>query len=282
MTKRASLIIKHFEKLGIYLNEEEEKKLKDTCLVNVGEYTCWVVNFFNNNPKFCVNKNWFQADSRQKPSINPRALDGPSNFEIYLIPFEEKLYFLHYIELREYAFKLEKNRDDWFNETWWTAEINSETDEFKWFGNEKYFPLKLFSLENLRKLPDVDDKELTEDKKYSSSTVVRRIRDTKVSKEIKVMYNYTCQICQESLKLDDVNYYAEAHHLKPLGGEHEGPDVKENIICVCPNHHVLLDNFALPLDLEKMDVHPDHNLSLEFINYNNKKVQETKRVKSDR
>ena len=29
--------------------------------------------------------------------------------------------------------------------------------------------------------------------------------------------------------------------LKPLGSPHDGPDTKQNIICLCPNHHVMFD-----------------------------------------
>jgi len=31
------------------------------------------------------------------------------------------------------------------------------------------------------------------------------------------------------------------HHLKPLGSPHDGPDVPENMLVVCPNHHVDFD-----------------------------------------
>jgi hypothetical protein len=36
--------------------------------------------------------------------------------------------------------------------------------------------------------------------------------------------------------------YAEAAHIRPLGAPHHGPDTPENILCLCPNHHVLLDH----------------------------------------
>jgi putative restriction endonuclease len=35
--------------------------------------------------------------------------------------------------------------------------------------------------------------------------------------------------------------YAEAAHVRPLGWDHRGPDVPGNVLCLCPNHHVLLD-----------------------------------------
>ena len=39
--------------------------------------------------------------------------------------------------------------------------------------------------------------------------------------------------------------YAEGAHIKPLGKPHNGPDEVENILCLCPNHHVLFDRGAI-------------------------------------
>ena len=42
--------------------------------------------------------------------------------------------------------------------------------------------------------------------------------------------------------------HAEICHIKPLGRPHNGPDVPENILCLCPNCHVLLDEYSLWID----------------------------------
>lgn len=43
--------------------------------------------------------------------------------------------------------------------------------------------------------------------------------------------------------------YSEAHHLQPLGKKrHNGPDIKENLIILCPNHHVEFDFGAIALN----------------------------------
>lgn len=39
--------------------------------------------------------------------------------------------------------------------------------------------------------------------------------------------------------------YSEAAHIRPLGAPHNGPDTKDNMLCLCPNHHVLFDNGAV-------------------------------------
>ena len=76
----------------------------------------------------------------------------------------------------------------------------------------------------------------------------RILRDTSLARAIKESNQYRCQICGQTLKLSDGSPYAEAHHIIPLGKPHNGPDVRGNIICVCPNDHVLLDYGAIKLD----------------------------------
>ena len=39
--------------------------------------------------------------------------------------------------------------------------------------------------------------------------------------------------------------YAEAAHIMPLGRPHYGPDVSENVLCLCANCHVLFDRGAI-------------------------------------
>lgn len=74
-----------------------------------------------------------------------------------------------------------------------------------------------------------------------SSTVNRIIRDTKIVKELKSEYDHECQICGKQIKLPSGKKYSEGHHLKKLGGIHQGPDIKSNIIILCPNHHTEFD-----------------------------------------
>jgi predicted restriction endonuclease len=99
-------------------------------------------------------------------------------------------------------------------------------------------------------------------------TVNRFIRDTKTSRKIKGLYKCRCQVCGKRLEIQPGMFYAEAHHLKPLGGEHKGPDVQDNILCLCPNHHALFDYFAIPLDPAKLRLNK-HNLRQLFVDYHN-------------
>ncbi len=59
------------------------------------------------------------------------------------------------------------------------------------------------------------------------TTVTRVVRDSAIALWVKQIHEYRCQVCGERIDLPDGRHYAEAHHIKPLGGAHEGPDVQE-------------------------------------------------------
>lgn len=71
-------------------------------------------------------------------------------------------------------------------------------------------------------------------------TVLRIVRDTKLSRKVKEIYDYTCQICGLRIEFKGVGY-AEAAHIRPLGNPHNGLDLISNLLCLCPNHHVMFD-----------------------------------------
>jgi 5-methylcytosine-specific restriction protein A len=54
-------------------------------------------------------------------------------------------------------------------------------------------------------------------------TVSRIVRDTAMSSAIKLRYENTCQICSVTVDLGH-RTYSEAHHIRPLGSPHDGPD----------------------------------------------------------
>lgn len=100
-------------------------------------------------------------------------------------------------------------------------------------------------------------------------TESRIVRDTKKAIAVKQSHNFRCQLCGETIILKNDKKYAEAHHLKPLGRPHNGPDSEDNLICVCPNHHTMLDYGAVELDREKLQHIDGHRINPEFIEYHN-------------
>ncbi len=95
----------------------------------------------------------------------------------------------------------------------------------------------------------------------------RIVRDTHVSRYVKRLHDNCCQLCGCTLELSDGGNYSEAHHIQPLSKG--GPDIKENIICVCPNHHALLDFTAILLELTTLRLHPEHDIDPRYIAYQN-------------
>jgi len=78
----------------------------------------------------------------------------------------------------------------------------------------------------------------------AQTTIQRIVRDTALGRKVKELHDYTCQVC--GLRLDCAGgAYAEAAHIRPLGAPHNGPDELANLLCLCPNHHILLDRGAL-------------------------------------
>ena len=95
----------------------------------------------------------------------------------------------------------------------------------------------------------------------------RILRDTVLARNVKDEKGYKCEICHDNIILKDGRLYAEAHHLKPLGRPHNGPDVRENILCVCPNDHVRLDYGVIALDIRKLS-----GVGKEYVDYHNEKI----------
>lgn len=80
-----------------------------------------------------------------------------------------------------------------------------------------------------------------------ASVVQRLVRNSAVTQYIKELYDYTCQFC--GVRLDvDAGAYAEGAHIRPLGGKHSGADTTDNVLCLCPNDHVLFDKGGLYID----------------------------------
>jgi putative restriction endonuclease len=64
---------------------------------------------------------------------------------------------------------------------------------------------------------------------------------------LKKIYDWACQKCATRIESPS-GPYAEAAHIKPLGRPDDGPDIGANMLCLCPNHHKLLDSGGVVVD----------------------------------
>lgn len=100
------------------------------------------------------------------------------------------------------------------------------------------------------------------------------VRDTVQAKKIKALYKHRCQMCGIRLECP-AGPYAVAAHIRPLGTPHDGPDTEDNILCLCPNHHVLFDNGAVAIATDltligasgSLTVHRNHHPSEAHLAY---------------
>jgi putative restriction endonuclease len=75
--------------------------------------------------------------------------------------------------------------------------------------------------------------------------------------------------------------YAEAAHIRPLGTPHNGPDTSDNILCLCPNHHVVFDHGGVTIgeDLSlagaegSLTVNSQHSINEDHLRYRREHYQ---------
>ncbi|MFC1861660.1 YDG/SRA domain-containing protein [Chloroflexota bacterium] len=111
----------------------------------------------------------------------------------------------------------------------------------------------------------------------STATVSRVIRNTQIGNTAKEWYDYKCQVCGTRLGTPS-GAYAESCHIKPLGKPHNGPDTLDNVLCLCPNCHVLFDmhalsiqdNLFIPETGNKLTLQSEHKIKRDYLDYRHK------------
>jgi putative restriction endonuclease len=106
-------------------------------------------------------------------------------------------------------------------------------------------------------------------------TITRVVRDNALTRRVKAIHNFTCQVCGVRL-VGIAGAYAEGAHIRPLGRPHHGWDELQNLLCLCPNHHVLFDLSAFTIAPDysliglpgKLRTHPAHPIGQDYLAYN--------------
>lgn len=141
---------------------------------------------------------------------------------------------------------------------WWADEIQ-RSKQFDW---SPFLPMPAAP-------PPPIAADFAEPAERQEIVAYRILRDTALARQVKQLHNYECQLCGHTIVLTNGSRYAEAHHIRPLGEPHNGPDVIENIICLCPNHHAELDYGARPLELDDIHSVQGHPISSTYLQYHN-------------
>ncbi|WP_380280708.1 HNH endonuclease [Kitasatospora purpeofusca] len=112
-----------------------------------------------------------------------------------------------------------------------------------------------------------------------TSTSSSVVRDAALAAAVKEIHDHRCQVCGTRLAYKR-NPYSEAAHIRGLGTPHDGPDELHNLLCLCPNHHVLFDGLEIYVDgddivqetrggksLGRLRRHPDHPIDEKYLQY---------------
>ena len=113
---------------------------------------------------------------------------------------------------------------------------------------------------------------------------IKRIREN--TKKIKMMYDYKCQVCEIKLDVPSGDPISIGAHIKGVGRPSNGPDVVENMLCLCPNHHAQFDRYSFYIDPvtyeikglnlyenKKLFIHEKHFIDMQFLKYHFEEYQ---------
>lgn len=92
------------------------------------------------------------------------------------------------------------------------------------------------------------------DQEGTDEVVERRVieiqqqkRSRKTAASLKGHYKNTCMLCGVRLQIAEEQFYSEAAHIRPIGKPHDGPDKSDNMLVLCPNHHLQFDRGILSI-----------------------------------
>jgi putative restriction endonuclease len=111
------------------------------------------------------------------------------------------------------------------------------------------------------------------------STSSRLVRNAALATQVKELHGHACQVCETRLQYKR-KPYSEAAHIRGLGSPHDGPDELPNLLCLCPNHHVLFDGLEIYIDVDgivkrthgggsvgSLRRHADHQIDETYLQY---------------
>ncbi|MEU1538012.1 HNH endonuclease [Actinacidiphila glaucinigra] len=133
--------------------------------------------------------------------------------------------------------------------------------------------------EDSRAQEAADEGRVTGPAERRESTTSRLVRNAAIVTQVKDLHDHACQVCETRLQYKR-RPYSEAAHIRGLGSPHNGPDELSNLLCLCPNHHVLFDGLEIYIDadgvvrqthggeqLGRLRRHADHRIDEAYLRY---------------
>jgi hypothetical protein len=111
-----------------------------------------------------------------------------------------------------------------------TPDEQEQKEIIREFKNQK--KTKQDIIAELKNLKPTDPEEVTINSKSFK-------RDNRTVAQIKILRDFSCQICSTTIKKKDGTFYIEAAHIEPK--HRKGRETPDNILLLCPNHHKEFD-----------------------------------------
>jgi len=121
---------------------------------------------------------------------------------------------------------------------------SSDSENFK--GKDLFYSVEglgngIWGLRSkLKETPKAEDIGIVEEEtklpEKTKTEIFRVLRDTKLAKELKLLYHNKCQICDKKIILKE-SEYSEAHHIKPFATFPELRFIIDNGLTLCKKCH---------------------------------------------
>lgn len=143
IAEAAAAVVSLLQAARVGIDDEEQAHLATHGDALIGGFRCKIANVLTLcSARVLVNTSWF--DYSRADYSKPRMQHGSGNpgIDFQLIPTKAKLFAVHYLDLRQHALGLEKERERWFTQSYWGAQVDEQGETFTWTGgNSLKFPL---------------------------------------------------------------------------------------------------------------------------------------------
>lgn len=141
--KAGKKIIHLLQQNKIEIQDQEADRLIQDGHANICGFNCKTANVLGANSfRVIVCKEWFAGENDVKPSIRTSRI----GFDYQLLPTHNYLFVIYYLELRDYARQLEKDKDHWIPNHYWGMKVDEKHGLFTWKGGNSFrFPLQVLS-----------------------------------------------------------------------------------------------------------------------------------------